>query len=98
MTTPEIAVEMAFDVLNDVIASGANPRGPLGSGAALTIANHGTPTQRAQLQRLEMVAGRKLGAVPFRTTAGAGKAAAADTFEMDALDRAIAKSFGIEEK
>lgn len=98
MTTPEIAVEMAFDILNDVIASGADPRGPLGSGAAFTIADHGTPAQRAQLQRLEMAAARKHGAVPSRTTAKKGKADAADTKGMDALDRAIAKSFGIEEK
>jgi hypothetical protein len=92
MTTPEIAVEIAFDVIKEVIASGADFRGPLGSGAAWTIATHGTPVQRAQLQRLEMAASSKHGAVPSRTTASKGKAA--DTQGMDALDRAIAKSFG----
>lgn len=98
MTTPETAVVMAFDVLQDVIASGADPRGPLGSGAAWTIDTYGTPRQRAQLQRLEMAAASKHGAIPSRTTAKDGKAAAAaDTFGMDALDRAIAKSFDTEE-
>jgi O-acetyl-ADP-ribose deacetylase (regulator of RNase III) len=95
-TTPETAVVMAFDVLQDVIASGADPRGPLGSGAAWTIDTYGTPRQRAQLQRLEMAAASKHGAVPSRTTGKDGKAAA-DTFGMDALDRAIAKSFDTEE-
>lgn len=94
--TPEIAVEMAFDVLQDVIASGADPRGPLGSGAAFTIDTHGTPHQRAKLQRLQMAAATKHGAVPSRTTSKNGKPGANDTFAMDALDRAIAKSFGDE--
>jgi O-acetyl-ADP-ribose deacetylase (regulator of RNase III) len=96
-TTPETAVVMAFDVLQDVIASGADPRGPLGSGAAWTIDTYGTPRQRAQLQRLEMAAASKHGAVPSRITAKGGKAGEADTFGMDALDHAIAKSFGTEE-
>jgi O-acetyl-ADP-ribose deacetylase (regulator of RNase III) len=96
-TSPEFAVVMAFDVLQDVIASGADPRGPLGSGAAWTIDTYGTPRQRAQLQRLKMAAASKHGAVPSRTTAKNGKAGAADTFGMDALDRAIAKSFDTEE-
>jgi hypothetical protein len=97
MNTPALAVEMAFDIIQDVIASGADPRGPLGSGAAFTIDTYGTPRQRAQLQRLEMAAASKHGAVPSRTTAKGGKSGAADTFGMDALDRAIAKSFGTEE-
>lgn len=98
MNTPETAVVLTFDVLQDVIASGADPIGPLGSGAAWTINTYGTPTQRAQLQRQEMAAAREHGAVPSRRTAGAGKAAATDTFGMHALDRAIAESFGLEEK
>ncbi|MET4093876.1 hypothetical protein [Arthrobacter sp. UYCu712] len=97
MATQETAVQIAFDVLQEVIATGADPRGPLGSGAAWTIDTYGTPAQRAQLQRLEMAASRKHGAEPSRTTAGAGKAKASDTQGMDALDRAIAKSFGTEE-
>ncbi|WOH17695.1 hypothetical protein IRJ34_15270 [Paenarthrobacter sp. GOM3] len=95
MNTPEVAVDMAFDVINDVIASGADPRGPLGSGAAWTIDTYGTPVQRAQLQRLQVAASRKYGAVPSRTTAK-DAAEADDTFIMDAVDRALAKSFGLD--
>jgi hypothetical protein len=91
--TPEESVEMAFDVINDVIAAGEDPRGPLSSGAAWTIDTHGTTLQRAKLQRLQMAAATKHGAVPSRTSGKDGKGAA-DTFGMDALDRAIAKSFG----
>jgi hypothetical protein len=97
MTTPEAAVVMAFDMIQDVIASGADPRGPLGSGAAWTIDTYGTPRQRAQLQRLQMAAASKHGAVPSRTTAKDGKPGASETFGMDTLDRAIAKSFDTEE-
>ncbi|MEE2528305.1 hypothetical protein V1639_04570 [Pseudarthrobacter sp. J75] len=93
INNPEIAVEVAFDVLQDVIASGADPRGPHGSGAAWTIDTYGNPRQRAQLQRLEMAAAKKHGPVPSRT---AGKAAS-ETSGMDALDRAINKSFGLDD-
>lgn len=98
MNTPEPPVVLAISVLQDVIASGADPRGPLGSGAAWTVDTYGTPTQRAQLKRQEMADAREQGAVPSRRTTGAGKAAAADTFAMHALDRAIAENFGLEEK
>jgi hypothetical protein len=96
MTTPEIAVQIAFDIIQEVIASGADPRGPQGSGAAWTIDAHGTPAQRAQLQRLVMAASREHGAVPERTTAKEGKTKTADAQGMDALDRAIRKSFGLD--
>jgi hypothetical protein len=92
--TPEESVELAFDVLQQVDAIGADIRGPHGSGAAWTIDTYGTPAQRAQLQRLQMAAAAKHGSVPSRTTASKGKTKAADTEGMDALDRAIAKSFG----
>lgn len=95
--TPEIAVQIAFDIIQDVIASGADPRGLQGSGAAWTIDAHGTPAQRAQLQRLVMAAASKHGSVPARKPAGTGNAKAADTKGMDALERAIAKSFGLDE-
>lgn len=94
--TPEESVELAFDVLQHVDASGADPRGPLGSGAAWTIDTYGTTLQRAKLQRLQMAAAVKHGAVPSRTSGKDGKAAA-DTFGMDALDRAVAKGLGLEE-
>lgn len=96
MTTPETSAEIALDILRDLIDGGADPRGPLGSGAAWTVATHGTAAQKAQLERLEMAAQRKHGAVPSRTTAGASDGAA-DKQGMDALDRIIAKSFGEED-
>lgn len=49
MTTPETAVRFAFDMLQDVIASGTDPRGEMGSGATWTINTHGTPAQRARV-------------------------------------------------
>lgn len=94
MTTPEIS----FNIIRDATDSGADFRGLLGSGAAFTTASHGIPTQRTKFQRQEVAVAREHGAVPSRRTAGAGKAPAADTFGMHALDRAIAENFGLEEK
>jgi hypothetical protein len=94
MTNPQTAVHIAFDVLQDVIATGADPRGPMGSGPAWTINTYGTPAQRAQLQRLQLAAAKKHGAVPSRT---AGKGKTSETQGVDALDRIIAKSLGIED-
>ncbi|MCP8998271.1 hypothetical protein NFC73_00765 [Pseudarthrobacter sp. RMG13] len=96
MTSPETAVEIALDVLADLTSTGADPRGPLGSGAAWTINEHGTQAQKARLQRIEAAAQRKHGAEPSRT-AGMARTGAADSQGMDALDRAIAKDLGLDE-
>lgn len=93
MTTPEMAAEVALDVLIDLAENGADVRSPEGSGPAFTVEQHGTALQRAKLDRLRLTAAQKHGAEPMR-----GKATTrADAGAIDRVDRVLNRAFGLEQ-